>query len=258
MLVMDQLLLGQILSKVDESANCQLLIDEECQKYIYSMIADKYPIEAAYLKNAIKLIHIPLKTEKHDTRSIDNYINGAILLISSIIGCAICDGVFNMPILGVILGCSVGFYTVNSRYVRSLYLKYGEKSNRDLNTENISVILDNYINAFSNVCELIHKHSNNNTLMQQTTASELETRYSRILTWLHSLLERIEGNEWIEKDIEELLKHYGYEFVDFSMDNMCWFEKSPGNVEQCTTSIPALVNIKTNRCIIKGHVITPR
>ena len=58
---MDQLLLGQILSKVDESANCQLLIDEECQKYIYSMIADKYPIEAAYLKNAIKLIHIPLK-----------------------------------------------------------------------------------------------------------------------------------------------------------------------------------------------------
>ena len=86
--------------------------------------------------------------------------------------------------------------------------------------------------------------------------NQLENQYSPILRWLQELW--AESNEELQRDINRLLNQIKYEFVDYSNDLSAYFDanKAP-DIEEATTTRPALRNKATGDIAVRGYVIIP-
>ena len=242
--------LKQNILEVLDNKNAQRLVDDKCKMYIYDIIQSRYPDEAVNIKAAIECVHIPYRV-KGNVFNIPLY--GVILLLLTIVGCAVFNYLFQLPIIGVISGFVLGVLFINSDFCKSAISHIHRSQNKTI-VERIYRYVENYIKVYEQLCEMQHKRDEE---AQTLSDCDLETRYFKILNWFHSTFERIEGNDWVENDITRILNSYGYDFVKASDDNIYWFNTTPGNVNKLTTSIPALINKSTNRCIIKGHAIKP-
>lgn len=58
----------------------------------------------------------------------------------------------------------------------------------------------------------------------------------------------------IKKRVEHLLKNQGYEYVDYREDTIDYYSTFNSNYDVDTVTQPALVNKKTQRCVIRGIV----
>ena len=93
----------------------------------------------------------------------------------------------------------------------------------------------------------------------------LRTSPNQVLRDLHKLIvqsKRQKDYGVIIKNLEEILdEHFGAKIVEYNEDNMCfsdYFSVSQSNsVTEPITTVPALVDIDTEKCIIQGKYVTP-
>lgn len=87
--------------------------------------------------------------------------------------------------------------------------------------------------------------------------NQLERKYSSILKWVQDLWS--EGSDDVKSDIKKLLAKIKYEFVEFTPDLSLYFDSNQAtDVEQPTTTLPAIRNMSTGDIVLNGHVIFPK
>ena len=85
----------------------------------------------------------------------------------------------------------------------------------------------------------------------------MERKYSSILKWVQDLWS--EGSDDVKSDIKKLLAKIKYEFVEFTPDLSLYFDSNQAtDVEQPTTTLPAIRNMSTGDIVLNGHVIFPK
>lgn len=91
------------------------------------------------------------------------------------------------------------------------------------------------------------------------TQYPLEKCLNPILAFLNDVYLECEeyGEQYalhIKKRVEHILKNQGYEYVDYSEDTIDYYSTFKSNYDTDTVTQPALVNKKTQRCVIGGIV----
>lgn len=253
---MDENILKKRISDVVCCKDAQYLIERVCREFVKGKIASKYPKEFEVLKPIMDCISYPLlQVEKNKKQKQGLWLERGLLFVSMFIGSLIFNVLFAQCILGAILGFIIGVFCVD-RFI----------SIPKMNSDEIHTHVDSVCNQTEELCkkcetlcELLLKNKLNDGRTDNCNEDKypLENRYYEILKWLHFSLESIGGNDWIKPRIKELLYIYGYDLVSYTEGNIGYFEMTQGHVEEPTTSLPALINIDTMRCIIHGHVIMP-
>lgn len=260
-----QLLKEQLLHVVNYD-DAQNKVNDLCKEYITNNLREKYPKLINKIIPIIEYTSITFNKTSNDKSK--DIVRITVYLVFTIIGCIIFN-IWKMPIIGTLIGSIAGVTLF--KYIYSVLSKSG-KTDDSLLVDSICTKMEEAINEYGKICVLLNKVESTESVMPSSAitytsplsnndeSSEfvLETKYMRILEWFHSTFEAIEGNEWIEKDITKLLNRYGYDFIEYSESDRDNFRKTVGNVDKPTTTVPALVNIKTNRCLIEGFVIMPR
>lgn len=250
-------LLKQRLLQIINKEDAQTIINEECKKYLKNTITAEYPELANKFKLIIENMSVPMQANVSHKNDLILFKNG-ILLTFTVVGTFICDYIFTAPIIGTILGFSLGVYFVDKRLVK-LLKKDQNNVDKKSQVDSICIWIDTMVDKCEALCDLIVKANNSYSPKEGNVKDfDLETKFSRILEWFHGTFETIEGNEWLEEDITKLLNGYGYGFIKYTEQKESWFDKSIGYVERPVTSVPALINLKTQKCLIKGHAIMPR
>ena len=91
----------------------------------------------------------------------------------------------------------------------------------------------------------------------QANENLLESKYVYVLQWFHKMQLVRMNDEWLMNDIASLLNLLGYELVEYTDEMARMFKITAGHVEMPTTSVKALINSKTKKCIAEGVVIMP-
>lgn len=238
-----QLLKEQLLHVVNYD-DAQNKVNDLCKEYITNNLREKYPKLINKIIPIIEYTSITFNKTSNDKSK--DIVRITVYLVFTIIGCIIFN-IWKMPIIGTLIGSIAGVTLF--KYIYSVLSKSRKTDDTSL-VDSICTKVEDAINEYGNICVLLNK--------VESTEFVLETKYMRILEWFHSTFEAIEGNEWIGKDITKLLNRYGYDFIEYSESDRDNFRKTVGNVDKPTTTVPALVNIKTNKCLIEGFVIMPR
>lgn len=245
-----QLLKEQLLHVVNYD-DAQNKVNDLCKEYITNNLREKYPKLINKIIPIIEYTSITFNKTSNDKSK--DMLRIIVYLIFTIIGCIIFN-IWKMPIIGTLIGFIAG-----ATFFKYIYrvLSNSGKTDDSLLVDSICTKAEDAINEYGNICVLLNKVESTESVLH-SSEFVLETKYMRILEWFHSTFEAIEGNEWIGKDITKLLNRYGYDFIEYSESDRDNFRKTVGNVDKPTTTVPALVNIKTNRCLIEGFVIMPR
>lgn len=250
-------LLRKRISDVVCCNDAQYLVDKECRKYVKGKIAQKYPMQYEFLKPIMESVSYPLP-QVNKKQKPNLWLERGILFASMFIGILIFNVLFAQSILGAVLGFIVGVFCVD----KFISINDSPKMSSDEIQTHVDIVCnqtEEIYNKYETLCELLLKDNLNKSRADNFNEDEypLENRYYEILRWLRFSLEAIGGNDWIEPRIKELLNIYGYDLVSYTGNNTGYFNMTQGHVEQPTTSLPALININTRRCIIQGHVIMP-
>lgn len=240
-----QLLKEQLLHVVNYD-DAQNKVNDLCKEYITNNLREKYPKLINKIIPIIEYTSITFNKTSNDKSK--DIVRITVYLVFTIIGCIIFN-IWKMPIIGTLIGSIAG--VTFFKYIYRV-LSNSRKTDDSSLVDSICTKAEDAINEYGKICVLL------STENDKSSEFVLETKYMRILEWFHSTFEAIEGNEWIEKDITKLLNRYGYDFIEYSESDRDNFRKTVGNVDKPTTTVPALVNIKTNRCLIEGFVIMPR
>lgn len=88
----------------------------------------------------------------------------------------------------------------------------------------------------------------------------LESDYQYVLAFLNKLYRKCLAREkpdlMVMEGIEDVLDEAGYMFAEYDGNNMDCFTSSLSRMDvPYVTTLPALLNAKTKRCIFKGHVL---
>lgn len=244
-----QLLKEQLLHVVNYD-DAQNKVNDLCKEYITNNLREKYPKLINKIIPIIEYTSITFNKTSNDKSK--DIVRITVYLVFTIIGCIIFN-IWKMPIIGTLIGSIAG--VTFFKYIYRV-LSNSRKTDDSSLVDSICTKAEDAINEYGKICVLLSKFES--TENDESSEFVLETKYMRILEWFHSTFEAIEGNEWIEKDITKLLNRYGYDFIEYSESDRDNFRKTVGNVDKPTTTVPALVNIETNKCLIKGFVIMPR
>ena len=89
------------------------------------------------------------------------------------------------------------------------------------------------------------------------TFNSLETYDREILSWIQQQYSESE-DEQFQKHIQVVMKHCGYEFVEYTEDYADSFDSSTANIDAIATTSPAIKS-KHSGCIVqRGHVVFPK
>ena len=229
-----QLLKEQLLHVVNYD-DAQNKVNDLCKEYITNNLREKYPKLINKIIPIIEYTSITFNKTSNDKSK--DIVRITVYLVFTIIGCIIFN-IWKMPIIGTLIGSIAG--VTFFKYIYRV-LSNSRKTDDSSLVDSICTKAEDAINEYGKICVLL------STENDKSSEFVLETKYMRILEWFHSTFEAIEGNEWIEKDITKLLNRYGYDFIEYSESDRDNFRKTVGNVDKPTTTVPALVNIKTNR-----------
>lgn len=96
-----------------------------------------------------------------------------------------------------------------------------------------------------------------NIMNKLAVFNSLETYDREILSWIQQQYSESE-DEQFKKHIQVVMKHCGYEFVDYSEEYADGFDSSAANIDATATTSPAIKS-KHSGCIVqRGHVVFPK
>lgn len=217
------------------------------------------------LCDVINNVHFSLVENNQTIKSAQSSAchTNAFFYLSSLIEAVICVIAYwlffllsNSHLIGAITGffmgllCSISIRHIKSSRVKSDTVFY---SSTIIYKPIIEIV--NQIDSF--VCSLSKLLSRESEQNPQLELYPLERKpYTSVLWWLYEDMVKLENPDEIEHIIW-VFNSCGYGLLEYSPENDDMFEKSPANISQIKTTLKALVNIKTNDCIIRGRAIFP-
>lgn len=139
------------------------------------------------------------------------------------------------------------------------------------------VLATSSILATKYLCENGRKESEHSSLKVKTSADDisiqlqhyenimnklavfnsLETYDRELLSWIQQQYSESD-DERFKKHIQVVLKHCGYEFVDYSEEYADGFDSSAANIDATATTYPAIKSKHSGYIAQRGHVVFPK
>lgn len=267
--------LKEHLAQALSSEDAQTEVNRVCRAYLKEYLQGKLPKKMPDLIPVVDLISYPVKYEveafkKDMPARKPQYVNanvwyiGVATVIASLLG----EMWFDAPIIGAAVGFVVG------KCILDAYVKRYESNTAEViavgNTAKLKAITTvdeitqqvlKYAQALGKLTDEIGRNipAQGDTDVAGTQEEEnlLESKYVYVLQWFHKMQLVRMNDEWLMNDIASLLNLLGYELVEYTDEMARMFKITAGHVEMPTTSVKALINSKTKKCIAEGVVIMP-
>lgn len=112
----------------------------------------------------------------------------------------------------------------------------------------VSTTEDELAKKIDAICDIIRKLASTN---------QFEGRYRGVLLWFQNTYCDTDSCE-LKESIRRLLHNFYYEFVDFAPEFTDFFDVTQAvDLQELTTSSPAIRNELTNEFVLRGHVVCP-
>lgn len=266
--------LKEHLAQALSSENAQTEVNRVCRAYLKEYLQGKHPEKMPDLIPLIDLASFPVKYEVDAPKEIQVrkpqsananvwYIGGATV-IASLLG-ELC---FEAPIIGAAVGfvvgkCILDAYAKKHEGDTAGVIAVGNKAKLKAVTtaDEMAQQILKCAQALDKLADEIGRNIpvQGDTDAAGTQANEnlLESKYVYVLQWFHKMQLVRMNDEWLMNDIASLLNLLGYELVEYTDEMARMFKITAGHVEMPTTSVKALINSKTKKCIAEGVVIMP-
>ena len=264
---MENTILSRLQKAKSEGCSSTECLERVCREVTYDIVSESCSNAEARkeLKILCEHLHFPIRTQ---SRPLPAPASGNALPIKEGIGYVLCGFAY-----------FVGYWLSESHWVGGIAcvgvgLIYNQYVNRKVEKPALAPSNENPVEILTTDAELaaeIERMAQTLTniirLLEKDTpvASEdlLENKYFSILRYLYDdyigYLSEEHPNKIRMKALENILKRFGYELTQYTEEKASNFESSLATtVTETTTSIPALVNKKTDVCVFEGHVLFPK
>lgn len=256
---MENTILSRLQKAIPDGCSSAECLERVCQEVTYDVVSElcKDTEILGELKKLCNHLRFPIRTQAY---SLPVPSKESDLPVKEGIGYALCGisyylfyNCFESHWAGGI--ACIGTGLLYNRYMKKKERKVAldsspSKSVRILSTdEELAKEIEQVVGVLANIIRL--------------SEDALENKYYSILRYLYDdyigYLSEEHSNKIRMKSLENILKRFGYELTQYTEEKASNFESSLATtVTETTTSIPALVNKKTDVCVFKGHVLFPK
>lgn len=266
--------LKEHLAQALSSEDAQTEVNRICRTCLKEYLQDKHPEKMPDLIPVVDLISFQVKYEvdasketqvrKPQSVNTNVWYIGVTTVIASVLG----EVWFDASIIGAVIGFVAG------KCILDAYVKRHEGNTAEVvavgNNAKLKAVTTademaqqvlKCAQALDKLADEISRNipAQGDTDAAGTQANEnlLESKYVYVLQWFHNMQLVRMNDEWLMNDIASLLNLLGYELVEYTDEMARMFKITAGHVEMPTTSVKALINSKTKKCIAEGVVIMP-
>lgn len=225
-------------------------INKLCRDYLNENVRNK-DVKDSYIKETLTSlanhfsVTLDYEVVSNKTSVYKNTSNNRAYSLLGIAGVAGVTTVTSESSLVRIIACGVlaASSILATKYLCEDGRKESEHSSLKVKTsiDDISIQLQHYENIMNKLA----------------TFNSLETYDREILSWIQQQYSESE-DEQFQKHIQVVMKHCGYEFVEYTEDYADSFDSSTANIDAIATTSPAIKS-KHSGCIVqRGHVVFPK
>ena len=225
-------------------------INKLCRDYLNENVRNK-DVKDSYIKETLTSlanhfsVTLDYEVVSNKTSVYKNTSNNRAYSLLGIAGVAGVTTVTSESSLVRIIACGMlaASSILATKYLCEDGRKESEHSSLKVKTsiDNISIQLQHYENIMNKLAVF----------------NSLETYDRELLSWIQQQYSESD-DERFKKHIQVVLKHCGYEFVDYSEEYADGFDSSAANIDATATTYPAIKSKHSGYIAQRGHVVFPK
>lgn len=225
---------------------CREILSNRISKYEFKNKSVK-----SICENIVNNISFPIesKTEIEEIEFINNKHRNKCYILGGISICGIISSLLTkeqnsittiMNIVSVLSGSASGFY-----YAKSIDKQIRRAIKIVTPKETLIAYIDGLYKKF---------------IQLDNAFSESRTIHNELLIWFQTMYAwacRDLTRNRLKEDINDIMLRFGYEFIDFTQNYADFFDASNANVNEVSTTVPALFSTNKHEVILRGKVVFP-